>query len=169
VKHAGSDVNKANNNMVPGQVQQASDHQASPTLIMQSNDSAPRFNVTCATLGVASKSSTSVIMTTVQKVVWNSTIPLSITIQNDPECCPYLVNVPRLSYLAFLLPRLNSFFNDDANCFTHEDIPLKNLPVGLLVDLYNPPLPWKLEVRPGPLMFMHDTFINCVKEVGFLS
>src|SRR5438045_6340718 len=106
-------------------------------------------------------------MNTLQKVIWNSTIPLSITVPNDPEGCPYLVNVPRLSYLAFLLPRLNSFFNNRANCFTYEDIPLKNLPVGLLFDLYNPPLPWKLEIRPGPPIFMHDTFINSVKEVSF--
>jgi autophagy-related protein 5 len=42
---------------------------------------------------------------------------------------------------------------------------LKNLPVGLLYDLYQPELPWPLDLGDGPLFDIHDTYINSVKEV----
>lgn len=43
---------------------------------------------------------------------------------------------------------------------------LKNLPLGLLCDLYQPELPWKLELGLGNSYDIHDTFINSVKEVS---
>ena len=39
------------------------------------------------------------------------------------------------------------------------------MPVGLLYDLYQPELPWRLELGDGPLFDIHDTYINSVKEV----
>jgi autophagy-related protein 5 len=56
-------------------------------------------------------------------------------------------NVPRLSYLPFLLPRLHAFFSSSLidptippydGWFAFESIPLKwHLPIGLLYDLYS--------------------------------
>ena len=37
--------------------------------------------------------------------------------------------------------------------------------MGLLFDLYQPELPWRLELGDGPLFDIHDTYINSVKEV----
>jgi autophagy-related protein 5 len=59
---------------------------------------------------------------------------------------------------------LNLFFGP-ASSFSYEGILLKNLPVGLLCDLYQPSLPWRLVLGDGPLFDIHDTFINSVKEV----
>ncbi|KHJ34702.1 putative atg5 protein [Erysiphe necator] len=119
-----------------------------------------------------------------QSFIWGSTIPLCI--RHDTSAIPYLVNVPRNSYLPLLLPRLNSFFRhnfggrgvkEDANVnnkfvnatsFSYDGILLKNLPVGLLYDLYQPLLPWQLSLGNGPLYEMHDTFINSVKEADFV-
>jgi hypothetical protein len=97
-----------------------------------------------------------------QSQVWDSTIPLHFTHPSSP--IPYLIQVPRLSYLPLLLPRLTLFFGP-ASSFSYEGILLKNLPVGLLCDLYQPPLPWRLVLGDGPLFDIHDTFINSVKEV----
>lgn len=72
--------------------------------------------------------------------------------------------MPRISYLALLLPRLSTFF-PSATTFHYEDIPLKNLPIGLLFDLYQPELPWHLTLGDGVLYDIHDMFINSVKEV----
>ena len=99
---------------------------------------------------------------TMQSQIWGSTIPLSITHPSSET--PYLISVPRLSYLPLLLPRLTSFFGP-ASSFSYQDILLKNLPVGLLYDLYQPELPWPLELGDGPLFDIHDTYINSVKEV----
>lgn len=98
-----------------------------------------------------------------QPQIWESSIPLHISHASSPV--PYLVHVPRLSYLPLLLPRLTSFFGP-ASSFSHEGILLKNIPVGLLCDLYQPQLPWQLTLGDGPLFDIHDTFINSVKEVG---
>lgn len=58
------------------------------------------------------------------------------------------MTLPRLSYLAFLLPRLHAFFapclitdpdtvSPDAGYFTYDSVPLKwHLPLGLLYDIY---------------------------------
>lgn len=100
-----------------------------------------------------------------QSILWGSTIPLSITHSSSP--IPYLIQVPRLSYLPLLLPRLTSFFGTGSS-FSYEGIVLKNLPVGLLCDLYQPDLPWSLTLGDGPLYDIHDTFINSVKEADFI-
>jgi autophagy-related protein 5 len=62
---------------------------------------------------------------------------------------------------------LTSFFGP-ATSFSYEGILLKNLPVGLLCDLYQPELPWRLTLGDGPLFDIHDTFINSVKEADFI-
>ncbi|KAJ8066914.1 hypothetical protein OCU04_004299 [Sclerotinia nivalis] len=101
-----------------------------------------------------------------QSLIWASTIPLYIT--HSSSTIPYLINVPRVSYLALLFPRLTSFFGENVTSFSYEGILLKNLPVGLLCDLYQPELPWRLELGDGPLFDIHDTFINSVKEADFM-
>jgi hypothetical protein len=58
-----------------------------------------------------------------------------------------------------------TLFFGPASSFSYEGILLKNLPVGLLCDLYQPELPWRLALGDGPLFDIHDTFINSVKEV----
>ena len=40
--------------------------------------------------------------------------------------------------------------------------------MGLLVDLYQPRLPWRLTVNDGVGWDIADTFLNCVKEVSFI-
>lgn len=100
--------------------------------------------------------------TIMQSQIWASSIPLHITHHSSPT--PYLISVPRLSYLPLLLPRLTSFFGT-ASSFSYQQIPLKTLPVGLLYDLYKPELPWRLELENGLLFDVHDTYINSVKEV----
>ena len=87
-----------------------------------------------------------------QKIIWNGSIPLEIRLAasdcrtyNDSE--PYLVQPPRLSYTAFLLPRLCAFFREsliDPDVAAHEawlsfqDVPLKwHYPLGLLYDLFS--------------------------------
>jgi autophagy-related protein 5 len=103
------------------------------------------------------------------------------------------VSVPRLSYLALLLPRCAAFFGalarpgttaDDTSAnghahrpptqqqlecssFHHDGVLLRNLPVGLLADLYAPAeVPWRLTVGEGVAWDISDTFLNCAKEVG---
>jgi len=98
-----------------------------------------------------------------QSQIWASTIPLHIT--HPSSDIPYLIQVPRLSYLPLLLPRLTSFFGP-CSSFSYQDILLKNLPVGLLFDLYQPELPWHITLGDGPLFDIHDTYINSVKEVS---
>ncbi|PBP21732.1 ATG5 protein [Diplocarpon rosae] len=100
-----------------------------------------------------------------QSLIWSSTIPLQIAHPSSP--IPYLISVPRVSYLPLLLPRLTSFFGP-CSSFSYEDILLKNLPVGLLCDIYRPELPWRLMLGDGPLFDIHDTFINSVKEADFI-
>ncbi|TVY45719.1 Autophagy protein [Lachnellula subtilissima] len=100
-----------------------------------------------------------------QSQIWASTIPLHIT--HPSSATPYLIQIPRLSYLPLLLPRLTSFFGP-ASSFSYEGILLKNLPVGLLCDLYQPSLPWHLTLGNGPLFDIHDTFMNSVKEADFI-
>lgn len=97
-----------------------------------------------------------------QSHLWGATIPLHISYPSNPT--PYLVHLPRLSYLALLLPQLSTFFGP-ASSIHHENIPLPNLPVGLLHDLYLPELPWRLSLGDGPLFDVHDAFMNSVKEV----
>ena len=98
-----------------------------------------------------------------QARIWASSIPLHNTHPSSPT--PYLIQVPRLSYLLLLFPRLTTFFGP-CSSFSYQDIPLKNLPVGLLCDLYQPDLPWRLTLGDGPLFDIHDTYINSVKEAS---
>ncbi|SMR57348.1 unnamed protein product [Zymoseptoria tritici ST99CH_3D1] len=89
---------------------------------------------------------------TLQSQIWSGSLALEIHLA--PSDCrtydqsePYLIHFPRLSYLAFLLPRLHAFFtpaliNPEVSShdawFTFEDVPLKwHYPLGLLYDLYS--------------------------------
>ncbi|CAG8977420.1 hypothetical protein HYALB_00007752 [Hymenoscyphus albidus] len=101
-----------------------------------------------------------------QSLIWSSTIPLQISHPSSP--IPYLINIPRVSYLPLLLPRLTTFFGPVCSSFSYEGILLKNLPVGLLADLYAPELPWRVVVEGGLEFDMHDTFMNSVKEADFI-
>lgn len=92
-------------------------------------------------------------------------MPLYITHASQPNS-PFITAVPRFSYLAQLLPRLAGFFGSPCSSFHHEDVQLRNLAAGLLVDLYQPTLPWRLEVSDGDEWDIGDTFINGVKEVS---
>ncbi|KAK7542275.1 autophagy protein 5 [Phyllosticta citribraziliensis] len=91
-------------------------------------------------------------VTAVQKQIWNGSIPLQITLASTDcrtfdESDPYLIQVPRLSYIPFLLGRLHAFFapsliNPDVQpsqgWLSFEDVPLKwHHPIGLLYDLYS--------------------------------
>lgn len=87
-----------------------------------------------------------------QKKIWSGSIPLEIRLaasdcRSYDESDPYLVQVPRLSYLAFLLPQLHAFFRPnliDPDVQAHESwlsfegVPLKwHYPLGLLYDLFS--------------------------------
>jgi autophagy-related protein 5 len=97
--------------------------------------------------------------------LWHARVPLHITHPSFPDR-PFIVSVPRFSYLALLLPRLSGFFGTPCSSFHFENVQLRNLAVGLLMDLYQPKLPWRLTVNDGVAWDIGDTFINCVKEVG---
>lgn len=106
----------------------------------------------------------------ISQALWTFRVPLYITHKTlqDSNSCPFITAVPRFSYLAQLLPRLSSFFGVPCSSFHHQGIQLRNLPVGLLVDLYQPSLPWRLEIGDGDEWDIGDTFLNGVKEVSFL-
>lgn len=91
-------------------------------------------------------------LTALQRRVWNGNLPLEIRLApadcrtfNDSD--PYLVHVPRLSYLTFVLPRLHAFFSpkliNTELPFTDawldfESVPLKwHYPTGLLYDVFS--------------------------------
>ncbi|KAF1971477.1 autophagy protein-like protein 5 [Bimuria novae-zelandiae CBS 107.79] len=83
--------------------------------------------------------------------VWHASIPLEIRLHkadsSSYDSDAYLVHFPRLSYLAFLLPELHTFFYNDliypdvswADAWLEYDgVPLKwHYPLGLLHDLYS--------------------------------
>ncbi|SPQ24931.1 e7cae451-74ba-45df-92b4-c008e8a2ec21 [Thermothielavioides terrestris] len=104
------------------------------------------------------------------QILWRLQVPLYITHMSQPATTPpFIVSVPRFSYLAFLLPRLTAYYGLPCSSFHHEEIQLRNLPVGLLVDLYQPPsLPWHLVVGDGPEWDIADTFTNSAKEADFV-
>lgn len=101
----------------------------------------------------------------IPQALWNLRVPLYITRKAAPST-PFIASVPRFSYLAQLLPRLSSFFGAPCSSFHHEEVQMRNLTVGLLVDLYQPNLPWKLHVGDGDEWDIGDTFLNGVKEVS---
>lgn len=101
----------------------------------------------------------------IPQTLWNLRVPLFVAHKSRPES-PFVTSVPRFSYLAQLLPRLSLFFGLPCTSFHHEEVQLRNLAVGLLVDLYQPELPWRLEVGDGVEWDIGDTFLNGVKEVS---
>ncbi|KAK2729623.1 autophagy protein [Colletotrichum kahawae] len=102
-------------------------------------------------------------MDSITQTLWNAKIPLHITHPSHPNT-PLITSLPRFSYLALLVPRCSAFFRAQVSAFHHEDLLLRNLPLGLLVDLYQPSLPWRLTVSDGDSWDIGDTFLNCVKE-----
>ncbi|KAI8629931.1 autophagy protein Apg5-domain-containing protein [Xylariaceae sp. FL1651] len=103
----------------------------------------------------------------IPQTLWDLQIPLYITHASAPNT-PFVTAVPRFSYLALLLPRLSAYFGLPCSSFHHEDVLLRNLAVGLLVDLYQPTLPWRLVVGDGVSWDIGDTFLNSAKEADFV-
>lgn len=98
-----------------------------------------------------------------QSKIWSGSLALEIKLaasdcRTYDKSEPYLVQFPRLSYLAFLLPRLHAFFvpsliNPEVSShdawFSFEDVPLKwHYPVGLLYDLFSGAEPIDLDQVP---------------------
>lgn len=102
---------------------------------------------------------------TIPQTLWDLQVPVLVTHAGAPNT-PFVASVPRLSYLALLLPRLTSYFGLPCSSFHHEDVLLRNLAVGLLVDLYQPTLPWRLTVSDGLGWDIGDTFLNSAKEAS---
>ncbi|KAK1750567.1 autophagy protein Apg5-domain-containing protein [Echria macrotheca] len=103
------------------------------------------------------------------QTLWTLSIPVLITHASLPASqTPFITSVPRFSYLALLLPRLHTFFGQPCSSFHHEEVQLRNLAVGLLADLYQPALPWRLVVGDGPEWDIADTFMNSAKEADFV-
>ncbi|KAL7622773.1 Autophagy protein 5 [Parahypoxylon ruwenzoriense] len=125
-------------------------------------------------------SSTTPPPSSIPRTLWGLQVPLLITYGGDdgngndgsaPGAAPrppFVTAVPRFSYLALLLPRLSAFFGRPCSSFHHEDVLLRNLAVGLLVDLYQPSLPWRLTVGDGLSWDIGDTFLNSAKEADFV-
>ncbi|TLD25011.1 hypothetical protein PspLS_05575 [Pyricularia sp. CBS 133598] len=106
----------------------------------------------------------------VPRTLWRLTIPLYITHPSLPNT-PFVTSLPRVSYLSLLLPRIRAFLPPSIpapTSFHHEGIALRALPLGLLVDLYQPTLPWRLTVDEGDDWHVGDTFLNGVKEADFV-
>ncbi|EFQ32306.1 autophagy protein Apg5 [Colletotrichum graminicola] len=106
-------------------------------------------------------------MTSIPQALWSAQIPLHIIHPSHPNT-PLVTSLPRFSYLALLVPRCSAFFRAPVSAFHHEHLLLRNLPLGLLVDLYQPSLPWRLTVSDGDSWDIGDTFLNCVKEADFV-
>ncbi|EMR72041.1 autophagy protein 5 [Eutypa lata] len=103
----------------------------------------------------------------IPQTLWDLQVPLLITHASAPNM-PFVTLVPRFSYLALLLPRLSAYFGLPCSSFHHEDVLLRNLAAGLLVDLYQPALPWRLTVSDGMSWDIGDTFLNSAKEADFV-
>ncbi|RYP15665.1 hypothetical protein DL765_005559 [Monosporascus sp. GIB2] len=104
----------------------------------------------------------------IPQTLWDLQVPLLITHAGAPNAAPFVTLVPRFGYLALLLPRLSAYFGLPCSSFHHEDVLLRNLAVGLLVDLYRPALPWRLTVGGGTSWDIGDTFLNSAKEADFV-
>lgn len=106
-----------------------------------------------------------------QKQIWNGSLPLEIRLaaadcRTYDDSDSYYVQFPRLSYLAFLLPRLHAFFgpaliNPDVSIqdawLSVEGVPLKwHYPLGLLYDLYSGAEPVNLEKSPRETISGHQ-------------
>ncbi|TQW00720.1 hypothetical protein V2A60_001770 [Cordyceps javanica] len=103
----------------------------------------------------------------IPQALWDARIPLHVTHPSAPTA-PFITSIPRFSYLALLLPRLSAFFNTTCSSFYFENVLLRNLAAGLLVDLYRPSLPWRLVVNDGVSWDISDTFLNAAKEADFI-
>ena len=119
-----------------------------------------------ASVSVSNRPLAQSLPASMQTYIWHATLPLAIT--HASSVVPYLLHVPRLSYLPLVLPRLNLFFGPGivGSSFSHHGRALPNLPIGLLFDIFAPPLPWALELGNSPVYETHDTFINSLKEVS---
>ncbi|KAI4861533.1 autophagy protein Apg5-domain-containing protein [Hypoxylon rubiginosum] len=104
----------------------------------------------------------------IPQTLWDLQVPVYITHARAPAAAPFVTSVPRFSYLALLLPRLSSYFGLPCSSFHHEDVLLRNLALGLLVDLYQPALPWRLTIDDGLSWDIADTFLNSAKEADFV-
>ncbi|KAK1812950.1 Autophagy protein 5 [Friedmanniomyces endolithicus] len=97
-----------------------------------------------------------------QSKIWSGSLPLEIRLaasdcRTYTDSDPYLIQYPRLSYLAFLLPRLHAFFvpwliAPDVPAheawLSFEEVPLKwHYPAGLLYDLYSGAEPVDIDRR----------------------
>ncbi|KAI7239513.1 autophagy protein 5 [Hortaea werneckii] len=109
-------------------------------------------------------SSSAAAITSLQQKIWHGSLPLEIRLaaadcRTYDQSDPYLIQYPRLAYLAFLLPRLHAFFASnliDAEVPVHtawldfEGVPLKwHYPLGLLYDLYSGAEPVHLQRGGG--------------------
>ncbi|EPQ61623.1 Bgt-1775 [Blumeria graminis f. sp. tritici] len=121
-----------------------------------------------ASVSVSNRPLAQSLPASMQTYIWHATLPLAIT--HASSVVPYLLHVPRLSYLPLVLPRLNLFFGPGivGSSFSHHGRALPNLPIGLLFDIFAPPLPWALELGNSPVYETHDTFINSLKEADFV-
>lgn len=123
------------------------------------DDSRPRTRLPAMSTTTPSLSSA-----LIPQALWDLRIPVYITHATAPNA-PFVTNVPRFSYLSLLLPRLAAYFGLPCSSFHYEDVLLRNLAAGLLVDLYQPTLPWRLTVGAGESWDIGDTFLNSAKEV----
>lgn len=113
-----------------------------------------------------------------QQKIWTGSLPLEIRLaasdcRTYDESDAYLIQTPRLSYLAFLLPRLHAFFaasliNPDVSAheawLDFEGVPLKwHYPLGLLYDLYSGVEPVHL---PAPRRRTEDVGSSNIAQAG---
>lgn len=99
-----------------------------------------------------------------QQKIWAGSIPLEIRLSSSDcrtydDCDPYFIQCPRLSYLAFILPKLHAFFHAhliDPNLRIHEawlsfqGVPLKwHYPLGLLFDIFSGAEPADADRQPS--------------------
>ncbi|KAK6841348.1 hypothetical protein PG990_006644 [Apiospora arundinis] len=115
----------------------------------------------------ASSTSKSTSTTSIPQALWDLQIPVYITHAAAPNA-PFVTAVPRFGYLSLLLPRLSTYFGLPCSSFHYEDVLLRNLATGLLIDLYQPTLPWRLTVGDGMSWDIGDTFLNSAKEADFV-
>ncbi|KAI0845981.1 autophagy protein Apg5-domain-containing protein [Daldinia vernicosa] len=116
---------------------------------------------------MASAAASSPSPSAIPQTLWDLQVPVLVTHASAPNA-PFVASVPRFSYLALLLPRLSAYFGLPCSSFHYEDVLLRNLAVGLLVDLYQPTLPWRLTVADGLSWDIGDTFLNSAKEADFI-
>jgi hypothetical protein len=110
----------------------------------------------------------------IRKIIWEGSIPISISYMNKP---PLYVMVSRHTYLPTLNTYLKKMFHQTQPCsfqILNQHLPL-HYPVGLLYDLYgNHQLPWKLTMVLASTtlffdeMHIHGHFMSSLKEADCL-